>query len=110
MKKLTNIQSTIITRMLEEEIFKTYIFVNEENKKGKSRGWIWENIYELEELGLIQRITENTRKIIHKKNFDKNLLKEKDIKFLYEAEITTEFKKNNITIKDLEKAIKDLKN
>ena len=50
------VQSTIIKRMLEEDIFKTYIFLEEETKKGKSKGWIWENIYELEDLALIEKI------------------------------------------------------
>ena len=37
MKKFTMVQSTIIKRMLEEDIFKTYIFLEEETKKGKSK-------------------------------------------------------------------------
>ncbi len=106
------VQSTIIKRMLEEDIFKTYIFLEEETKKGKSKGWIWENIYELEDLALIERITKDTKKIIHRKLFDEALLKDKyNLEFTNEdIEIITSIKKNELSIKDLEKVKKDLKN
>ncbi|MCF6340061.1 MAG: hypothetical protein L3J10_04810 [Sulfurimonas sp.] len=77
MKKFTKIQLEIIIKMLKIDVLATSNFVKEHELK---RAHLWRNIYELEDLGLIERVNSSLNqktRIKHKKLFDEALLKDK---------------------------------
>jgi DNA-binding MarR family transcriptional regulator len=92
MTNFTNIQLKIIESMLYIDTLNTSRFVkNMVEKREFTKGWIWQNIYNLEKEGLIERINPEVnqkKNIKHKKLFTKKTLKEKyDIFFVNNKEI-----------------------
>ena len=92
MINLTNIQLRIIEFLLHTETLNTSRFVkNMVDKKEFTKGWIWQNIYDLEEAGLIERINpepNQKKNIKHRKLFtEKTLEEEYNIFFVNNKEI-----------------------
>ena len=92
MMNLTNIQLKIIEFLLHTETLNTSRFVkNMVDKKEFTKGWIWQNIYDLEEAGLIERINpepNQKKNIKHRKLFtEKTLEEEYNIFFVNNKEI-----------------------
>lgn len=92
MINFTYIQLKIIEYLSHTDILNTSRFVkNIVDKKEFTKGWVWQNIYDLEREGLIERINpqKNQKKNIkHKKLFTEKTLKEKyDIFFVNNKEI-----------------------
>ena len=114
MHEFTKVETNILVAMLRTkgEFFKTYNYVKGKSKNQEHiRKRIWVCIRNLENLSLIERVTdEKTRKIIHKINFNRDLLKEKyNIKFI--DEIKDEFwqikEKESLSIRDMEEIIRE---
>ena len=113
MHEFTEVEANILVAMLRSkgQFFKTYNYVKGKSKNQEHiRKRIWICIRNLEDLSLIERVTDaKTRKIIHKINFNRDLLKENyNIDFI--DEIESEFKqvkeKKSISIQDLSEIFK----
>jgi len=92
MINLTNIQLKVIESLLHVDTLNTSRFVkNMVDKKEFTKGWIWQNIYDLEKEGLIERINPEAnqkKNIKHRKLFTEKTLEEKyNIFFVNNKEI-----------------------